>query len=145
MKKVKAVPQNKCEILWYPCGSQEAGPDCLKGKCNNEFPYTHHKDVVDGTHPLDRSSKSLGEVWDIVSDEDKAKLKAYWNSEVRDYRCWSIDNSSGFYWCADCNKYLSLAEDLQDTLDDYELDFDFLLEMAYKIIKKAIYNLYCKK
>ena len=51
---------------------------------------------------------------------------------------WSIDHSSGIYFCPNCSKYLSLAETISDDLNSFkeydDIPFEIILDSAYMII-----------
>ena len=74
---------------------------------------------------------------------DKKCNKTYTEEEYNeDMSNWSIDHASGYYFCPDCKIYLSVAEDLNDTMNSYNMNivFDYCLDSAYVLVDT--YNSY---
>ena len=49
---------------------------------------------------------------------------------------WSIDHATGYYFCSDCKKYLSVAEEINDTMNNHDIniDFEYCVDSAYMLI-----------
>ena len=125
------MKNNKIELLWYECGMNQV----YERDCNHKFPY----DIDGGGHPILESNNGVD--WNKLTKKDKAKLKKYLEL---DYNGYAIDDGSGFYICGGCIKYLSLAEDICDLLNEkkMEMDFEYCVDVAYMLIDT--YNSYKK-
>ena len=71
---------------------------------------------------------------------DKKCNKTY--TEKENMTAWSIDHSTGCYFCPSCKKYLSVAEDINDIMNScgMHISFDIILDSAYMLIDT--YNSY---
>ena len=71
---------------------------------------------------------------------DKKCNKTY--TEEENITAWAIDHSTGCYFCPSCKKYLSVAEDVSDILNNHNINigFDIILDSAYMLIDT--YNSY---
>ena len=67
---------------------------------------------------------------------DKKCNKTYRKEYNEDMSNWSIDHASGYYFCPDCKIYLSVAEDINDTMNSHnmEIDFEYCIDCAYMLI-----------
>ena len=68
---------------------------------------------------------------------DKKCDKTYTEKEYKeDMSNWSIDHATGYYFCSDCKKYLSVAEEINDTMNNHDIniDFEYCVDSAYMLI-----------
>ena len=71
---------------------------------------------------------------------DKKCNKTY--TEEENITAWSIDHSTGCYFCPSCKIYLSVSEDIDDIMNScgMNISFDIILDSAYMLIDT--YNSY---
>ena len=115
----------KVKLEWYPCGC--ANEQVYNKNCKNKYPHTT------SGHPIYEDYDNGNDL--NITEKDKIKLEKYFKSKVGK-NCWNVDDCSGFYICSDCSKYLSVAEDINESMDNHnmEIDFEYCVDSAYMLI-----------
>ena len=129
MKKNKKV-----KLKWYPCGC--ANEQVYQKNCKNKYPYTT------SGNPIYKDYDNGNDM--NISKEDIIKLEEYFKLNLELSNGWNVDDCSGFYICSDCWVYFSVAEDINDIMNSYNIniDFEYCLDSAYRLIDT--YNSYKK-
>ena len=123
--------EKKVKLYWYPCGC--ANGQLYNKNCKNKYPHTT------SGHPIYEDYDNGNDL--NITEKDKIKLEKYFKSKVGK-NCWNVDDCSGFYICSDCSKYLGVAEDINESMNNHnmEIDFEYCLDSAYMLIDT--YNSY---
>lgn len=93
----------------------------------------------EGKHDMKKDEEVFVECGAVCYDKkcDKTLTEKEYNDGITEDG-WSIDHSSGFYFCPNCSKYLSLAETISDDLNSFkeydDIPFEIILDSAYMII-----------
>ena len=88
---------------------------------------------------MKKDEKVFGECGAVCYDKqcDKTFTEKEYNNGITE-EGWSIDHGTGYFFCPDCKKYLSLAETISDDLNSCQsyddIPFEIILDSAYMII-----------
>ena len=84
--------------------------------------------------------KVFGECGAVCYDKkcERTFTKKEYDNGITNEGGWSIDHNTGYFFCSDCSKYLSLAETISDDLNLFkeynDIPFEIILDSAYMII-----------